>query len=744
MLIYNVLTILCLIIIAFITILFLCNLLIIKDKNKEYKRQYRIEYLKSFKKGRGGVIYFIIIPLYWMGAVYGGEDVLEAFFFSIKRSLEMVVLKFDTGSIIELCNASRLYYITVYITYFIIVLNSILFIYSFVLQNVWGLKNEILFGLSRKERIYLIGNNDENIKIYHSDKKSLKCIVDSVGKADREKLYYKDVCFRNTENVEKVADNIINSALVKNRKIKVIINTGNENKNLNVAKIFCEKIGNAVESGCDKKAENTSAQTDNNALFTNLKVYVFCDEKYNSIYEQYIKNGRGILIYVNKYQKIAVDFVDKYPLTKFMTEEQIDYDNACIKPDVDINTFLIGFGKTNRQVYLTSVANNQFVQQKGEDVVLKKVNYYIIDKIDAQNNKNLNHNIYRFKQEVSSANRDEYLPLPEYPSNEIFCENEKVFIDVNDDAFYKKIREVSEKNKKSFNYFIIAFGDDLENLDLAKKMIEKRREWGINNFYIFVREREKHDLVFSEEDKCFSFANESEVVYNADKIFNDSLYTMALNRHVSYAVESAIKNNKNLCVEQVGKEAKIKWYKDLEQYKRESNLYCCLSLRSRLNLIGLDYAAAAAGQESVTEEEFREIYEKDNPVKNSTFSEILKKSIIDYDLSEVKNTKRYNLAELEHLRWNSFMITKGFVPATINEILSDKNQKGKFTNGRSEETRKHGNLTNFEGLKKFRKLIADRDNKNEADTDVIQYDYQIMDDAYWLLKENGYIMCKKK
>jgi hypothetical protein len=52
--------------------------------------------------------------------------------------------------------------------------------------------------------------------------------------------------------------------------------------------------------------------------------------------------------------------------------------------------------------------------------------------------------------------------------------------------------------------------------------------------------------------------------------------------------------------------------------------------------------------------------------------------------------------------------------------------------------RLHGNLTTFEGLVEYRRMIAARDGVSEESADVIKYDYQLMDDAYWLLSQNGY------
>ena len=67
----------------------------------------------------------------------------------------------------------------------------------------------------------------------------------------------------------------------------------------------------------------------------------------------------------------------------------------------------------------------------------------------------------------------------------------------------------------------------------------------------------------------------------------------------------------------------------------------------------------------------------------------------------------------------------------------------KFSNGKNYALRRHGNLTTFDGLVEFRKMLAERDNAAEADYDVIKYDYQLLDDAYWLLTQSGYIIFKR-
>ena len=182
-----------------------------------------------------------------------------------------------------------------------------------------------------------------------------------------------------------------------------------------------------------------------------------------------------------------MDFIDRYPLTLFMNGEQIDYESSLVKNDVNINLALIGFGRTNQEIFLTSVANNQFLCEKDGKIQLKKVNYHIFDKERAENNKNLNHSYYRYKSELADMKAEDYLPLPSLPAEEIFYRT-----DINDREFYTQLRAVVTKSKKDANFVIISFGDDLENIDLAQKLVEKRREWDIENLVIFVRVRKWH------------------------------------------------------------------------------------------------------------------------------------------------------------------------------------------------------------------------------------------------------------
>ena len=92
------------------------------------------------------------------------------------------------------------------------------------------------------------------------------------------------------------------------------------------------------------------------------------------------------------------------------------------------------------------------------------------------------------------------------------------------------------------------------------------------------------------------------------------------------------------------------------------------------------------------------------------------------------------------------MLSKGIIPASKAQIMDEMvYKKGKLvhSNGKNYELRRHGNLTTFDGLVTFRQMVANRDGVSENETDVIKYDYQIMDDAMWLLEKTKNVMIKK-
>lgn len=705
--------------------------LIVKD------RAGRIAFLRTFKRGKCAIVFFAAIPLYFIGILYGGASVLDAFFLAISKIFGLVVLGFDVDSISALLGASLFYKITVYYAFVLVTVNAIVFTLSLISQHLWQYFSKVRLYFTSKKRLYVFGCNKNSISVYTSDTERVKAIVDSVSDEKRLELYIGKIsCL---PPAAKAADpgTIVARALKKGGECAIVINTEDEERNISLCHKFVAAI-NAL-NGADREK-----------LFGLVNIYVFGSPVHEAIYGEIVSSAHGCLHYINKYRKISMDFIEKYPFTLFMDETQLDYAKATVRDGVEINVCMIGFGKTNQHIFLTSVANNQFICERDGEIELKKVNYHIFDRSAPENNKNLNHCYYRFKHECT-AGEDKYLPLPSLPAVENYYD-----LDINDKTFYDTLRAALTRGKNDANFVIVAFGSDLENIDMAQKLVAKREEWEIGNMVVFVKTREPADgYSLFKNDCCKNIGVESRSVYNLGAIVTDKIDRMTKMRNEVYDIDDLVHSGKSFNEQTLLKirEASLKdWYRTKSQMERESSLYGCLSMRSKLNLIGLDYTEGSAGDaDALSESEFMDIYAKDDKI-NYYETRVRGKRIVKYDLG-FRPSVRTNLAIQEHYRWNSFMLSKGMIPSTIEqirtEIVTTDDGKTKFSNGKNYRQRRHGNLTTFDGLIKFRRILADRDTsdldyaKKEEKYDVIKNDYQLLDDAYWLLSENGFKIVRR-
>lgn len=790
MVIYRIFTIICL---GILILIFIINLMrfIIKFEGgrvKSKNREERINFVRKFKKGSCVIIYFVAIPLYFMGIMYEGKlDFPNALFSAISKSVNLIVLKYDLSDCSKLMADLKIYEVTFYLNYVLIVINALVFTLSLVQRRLWVWFRNLCWRLSSKEKLFVIGDNQENILIYNSEKNRNKILLGMMDRKTREDLFVQKILSKQTEQGLKYIESCINTKkLDKLKKIFVIINTKNESENIAI----CSRLSETIHHYLQKfesvnynqrieqiKKENTLK------LFSKINIYVFGDQLQRTVYNHIIDQANGCIRLVDKYKLIAMDFVDKHPLTEYLTEKQLDTTTSLIKKNIDINVLLVGFGKTNQQVFFTSVANNQFVTGTLNNVKLKPVKYFIFDKVNSSYDKNLNHDYYRYRNEFyqeeklvtaennlkkskkASAlnldveesknnyklrvNKDDYLPLPVFPAEEILKQ-----MNINDPQFYDSILSILRKSNDNVNYVIIAYGTDLENIDMAGKLIEKKQDWDIQNLHIFVKIRDKSKVSCLLENADFiPFANEKDVVYNVNQIVNSQIEQAAMKRNRLYSLEyeytTRYKKNTEVKltpaeIERIEKNADYSWYIEKSQLERESNIYACLSLRFKLQLMGLDYRPISKKEtiqknqaDENPEEKYLDEYAKDDPLNYYDIN--AKKRIVMYNL-KFPNSRRRVLAIAEHYRWNSYMLSKGIVPATKDMILHEKVAKQnskelKFSNGKNYHLRHHGNLTTFDGLVQFRKMLAQRDKEEEIEKDVIKYDYQLMDDAYWILKE---------
>lgn len=694
-------------------------------------RADRLEYYKNYKKGKFWAIYFVSIPLFYLAHSFNGSSIGKSIVASLKSSVDLVVLNFDYSSAEPLMNVNPLYKMVMITCFVFVALNAsflaVTIACRMVLNNFWKKRAK-----DSKKCYVIVGYNTQTKLIAKSVMAKAghqNCILvsDCISEELKSFAFVEKIAYAKTDSANDFAKKL--RELFKDyskRCVEVIVNTGDDKNNLAFVEQIVEMIDdNSLEIYCTDSERG-------------LNAYVFGEPENTSIFDKFVKASSGLVHFVNKYKLVAYDFIDKYPLTQFMGADQIDFDNATIKDDVSINVAMLGFGKTNRQIFLTSVENNQFLTIKDGKLQPKIVNYLIYDKADAHNDKNFNHNYYRFTQDLDG----DYLPFPEKPSNDTFFE-----LDLNNNNFYKSLQDnLTAKNGKSFNYIIVAFGTDLENLDFAEKICIKLKEWGIFNCTkIFVKIRDdsfKQNVLgrFDGSKDYIVFGNEGELVYNVSTIINEKIERMALDRHICYTLEYFAEHNNDkleLSDEDAQKETKkaiVDWYKQ-SRLQRDVNIYAVLAIRMKLHLLGYDYQDNSSSEENMSTEFFKKYQLGDKIQKSGKF--VAGRELVNYNNDEFNfDSLRGRMAVQEHQRWNAYMITHGMIPMPISKM-----KQGKF---KDFELRRHGCLTTFDGLVKYRKIRAVVENKTEEETDVIRYDYQILDDVEWILNKANAKIVKKK
>lgn len=691
-------------------------------------RAGRLKYLKGFKKGKFSLIYFASVPLYYVGLRHAGYGVGGALLRAIKSSVETVVLKFGYDNVSALMDTNAYFKGVMGLSFALICANAVIFLFAFVAERLYNYVKKQYIDRFSAETYVIVGYGKHTKAIIESvrGKRNVVLVAENVNEDIQDFAFIEKVVAVELNKAKGVAGTLGKTLQNLDRKVvNVIVDTGSDAENLKITEELSQVI---LELDYEKYAIDVKC---------GLYVYVFGAPENASAFYHYEKKTNGCVRYVNKYKLLAMDFVGNHPLTEYMTEKEIDYATGTLRDDVTVNVVMVGFGKTSQQIFLTSVANNQFVTFNGREICDKPVNYWIYDKISAEKDKNLNHDLFRYINAYDDlvAHADDYLPIPAPPANQKFFK-----IDVNDGDFYGSVRDnLSVGGKNAYNYLIVAYGTDMENLDMTEKFAEKLREWDlVENTKVFVKIRDDVlsrsviDKEYARESGYITFGAEGRVGYNIANIVSEANETMARYRHMSYAFEYMKEGESEA---DVMARARKEWFTEWQQVQRESNTYACLSIKSKLNLLGFDISKDECAED--ISDEFFQKYSEGDPVKY-TGATVNGKKVVDYgDCNFIFGSVRNIFGVHEHARWNAYEISCGYLPATIEEIKTKSKQE-------LIATRKHRNITTFEGLYEYRRIMAELTGKTEAQTDVIKYDYQLMDDLVWLLKSNGYKIVRKR
>ena len=693
-------------------------------------RKERLQYVKNFKRGKFVLIYIAMIPLYFLAHRNNGASVEGALWQSISLCFDTVALKYPFNTTSSLMGANLFYRITVDFGYALVTLNAVMFTISLLGQIVLNALSLTITRCFRKRVVAVVGYNADSLYIIKSvDKKLGKAMLISAASPktrDDAFVLRADLVHFDGEKLDEKLKRLFRK--FDKRKVSVILNCEDDSKSL----LFVKQLSRLI-----RELDLTSLPLTKDY---GLQVFVFGSRENETVFMHYVEESKGLIRFINRHEQIAMNFVKNYPLTQFMTEEQIDYATATIREDVNLNVFMIGFGNFNETLFLTSVSNNQFLTLKKDGTLAPKpVTYHLYDRnypdgkiakeVDSVHSRSLNHGYRRYEEflKLNGERQKDYLEFAPVPADV-----RPHPCDFSHPKFYASMRE--ELLKKSYSYVIVSFGSDMENVEIAEKLQQKFHEWNIPSAVkIFVKVRDeklaralKDDF---ESDMIRIFGSNRSCVYNADAILNEKIEFMARLRHLLYIAEDAQKKetskSASLTEETLATRARDKWY-SYKQFQRESNLYACLSLRMKLHLLGYDLAEK--GEDRA--EDFETKYETGDKRTPSALS-VEGKTIWDYSNGEQwRNSVRWTYAVQEHQRWCANMICNGLIPSDREEI--------KRNGGRSLDKRLHGNITTMAGLVEYRKIVANAQGMSEEDADVIRYDYQLMDDVVWLLHACGY------
>lgn len=696
-------------------------------------RKKRIEFIRSYKKGNCTVAFIPYFFLHLTGALYTKTIAAEAslnvtiafesFFDSLAKTLFLAGLRFDTGSIQKYMEAWRFYKVSIYLAFSLVVFNAALFVCSFLNQRISfrkassrRLRNEWV----RENTCFIFGNNPRNVSVYDSDKANeypVKFIVDEFGDKGSDEFFSNGIRYANYLGEKEEAgylEKYLNYKAKDQKELVMIINFEDDEKNLSLCNSLLEiitkyhkenekydaqteSIPNDTRSDEEKRIVELKEKLDKMSIrLSRVSIYVFGDGTKDSLFYELESKGFGVIHYMNKYRYIGQGFLWDNPLVDYMDERHIDYEKALLKPGFKASFSLVGFGKINRELFSNLVAGNQFAAEDGNGKPIPlQMNYYLYDKNENIYSKDLNYGYFRYEKfyhEKAGVDDKEYLPLAPLPANVIPVED----CDINSPVFFESLQKSMYPSDEHLNFVFVSYGEDLENAELAEKIAQLGRDWKIANLEVFVRmkhPRSNRSLV--EKSNVHVYGDEDEV-YSLDKILSKTILKLGMLTDTTYQkVSKEGSENANPSIKDMllGRF----WYATRYNIDRISSCYSGINVKNRLGLMNF-CISSSSDKKIVSKDEFDSIYQPQG-----------EDSVV-----------RKNLMFMEHMRWNAFMICNGYVPSTRDQILDG-------SKGKCHEERRHGNLTTYDGLDEFAKILYDKFGGKLEDLDVKKYDAMFMD-----------------
>lgn len=408
---------------------------------------------------------------------------------------------------------------------------------------------------------------------------------------------------------------------------------------------------------------------------------------------------------------MARTLVEQYPVPRFLPAEFLD-DDASVKADKKINLFLLGFGELSEQIYRQSVRTNQLVKFEDGQYRVLPVCYRIYDPQEEAWSVGGTEKVL---QELAQ-NREAYFPLPELPCqtqwNRRTPYSRATLLELN--------RAIRERN--SFSYVVVDTGDMYRNIETGSRLRSMLE--GTGSYHIFIRS----DSGYIQDDERITYYGDFSQVYTHDIIVSDGLAAMAKKLNEVYARQQMKEKAEEADFEaQVAQAAADSW-NAMNYFTMYSNIHAAMSLRLKLNLLGLNYVRDGKGENTGL------IQEKYQRREGS------------YDYSEYfTRSKRNALLAQEHARWNAYHLLAEYLPMEREAITVKSAQEGKVRfNTKNVPARRHACLTTYQGLNDLSGWLAEEAGKlTDTAHDPAEYDFYVYDEmlllsAAELMEELGY------
>lgn len=419
-----------------------------------------------------------------------------------------------------------------------------------------------------------------------------------------------------------------------------------------------------------------------------IKVYFEGDKNEVSYINEQIASAENdfqcLMFCFDVYEKMARRFNWESSLVEYLPKGFLLSDGT-VANDKTINVVILGYGNVNSAIFRSLVINQQFATYKEDYYESKKINYYIYD----INEENFNDfTINRLEEEYFCKDNRKSFAKMEKLCNLQYSKGNAI-----SKQTQEEIKNLVNK-ENAFTFFFVGFAEDLINISYSERLMHN---YGKEKIHVFCNV----DYVCNAsrvDTTLINIYGLKQQIFSHEWIIHDQILELAIKRDKGYQLKSSNFIN-------------LKNWKELSGIKKLSNIYSALSLKFKLNLMGLDIATDK--DKKISEEEFNKVYyASDKPISNGY------EQYFDHNI-------RCTIGFTEHLRWCAFYYLNGY------DVMDHKlcHLKGKDIITKNEKEKFHADLLSYYGLDDLNEYFLKEYQhiRNKIDVEVYQYDFALCD-----------------